>query len=227
MKHMKVLFIEARKKTEIDATKTVQEFISSSPHKLRAVCVVASVQYLDLARLIIKEFEKKGIQVISEKGRMSKYENQILGCNAEDFIKIEKRVDAFIVISDGSFHALQLALSSKKPVFQLQSESLKQIDISRLEQARKKRRAALANFLNAKEVGVIISSKPGQCNLSEAIQLKERIEKTGRKAFLFIGNTINISELRIFHANRGSIRHALPLFLTARRLSILKRLRDF
>lgn len=193
---MKVLFVEARRKQDINAEKAVDEFVNSN--KIRKICIVASMQYLDLVSNFRKEFEKRGIKAYSSKGNKTAYENQIIGCDVNAALNVKKKVDAFIVLSDGKFHALQLALSTEKPVFRLQENSLKRVGKNELNAIKNKRKAAVINFLNSDKIGIIVSSKPGQFKIKYALQLKKKIEKKNKKAFLFLGNTINIYELENF-----------------------------
>lgn len=193
---MRVLFVEARRKQDINAERIAEEFVNSN--KIKEVCIVSSVQYLNSASNLKKEFEKRGIRVYSSKGKKTAYENQIIGCDVNAALDMKKRVDAFVVLSDGKFHALQLALSTEKPVFRLQENNLKIIDKNELNTIKNKRKAAVINFLNADKIGIIVSSKPGQFKIKYALQLKKKIEKKNKKAFLFLGNTINIYELENF-----------------------------
>lgn len=193
---MKFLFVEARKRHNINAGKIAESFVTS--HNIKKVCIVASVQYLDLIGRMKKEFEKKGIKLYGAKGIKTAYESQIIGCDINAALTLNKKVDAFIVLSDGKFHALQLALSTDKPVFILQEDNLSLIDNKELDSFKGKRKAAVMNFLDADSVGIMVSTKPGQSNFKYALGLKRKIEKKSKKAFLFIGDTINIYELENF-----------------------------
>ena len=51
------------------------------------------------------------------------------------------------------------------------------------------------NFLNADKAGILVSTKPGQENLKEAIEFKK---KTKKKTYIFICNNINTSEFENF-----------------------------
>ncbi len=59
----------------------------------------------------------------------------------------------------------------------------------------------MINFLSTDTVGILVSIKPGQENLKQAIELKKKIEKSGKsdkKAFIFIADIISIEELENF-----------------------------
>jgi len=191
---MKTIFVEARKKLHkfdvfnIDAKKL--------PKKIR---LITTVQYISFLAPIKKELEKRGKKVSIVKGTLTKYPGQILGCDIGAAKKLS-RVDAFLFIGSGRFHAEQVALAVKKPVFIWQPENnrldkIKEEDMLKLK-ARKK--AALANFLAAEQVGILVSIKPGQENLKKALKIKEELEKKGKEAFIFIADTINLQELENF-----------------------------
>jgi len=193
---MKVLFVEARKRKDIDEKKAVGEFLGSN--KIKRIGIAASVQYLGLAGDFKKEFEKNEVKVYSARGSKTAYESQIIGCDTNAALSVNNKVDAFVILSDGRFHAVQLALRTNKRVFVLQGESLGLIEQKEVEVIRKKRNAAVVNFLHSDKVGVIVSTKPGQQRLKEALKIKGRLEKNGKKAFLFIADTISIYELENF-----------------------------
>lgn len=193
---MKVLFVEARKKKDIDEKKAVKEFLSSN--RIKKIGIAASVQYLNLAGDFKREFGKNGVKVYSARGSKTAYEGQIIGCDINAALSVNSKVDAFAVLSDGKFHAVQLALRTNKRVFVLQGESLGLIEQKEVEAIRKKRNAAVVNFLHSNKVGIIVSVKPGQQKLREALKIKEMLENKGKKAFLFLADTINICELENF-----------------------------
>lgn len=191
---MKIIFIEARKKLckfNID-TKDAKKL----PKKIG---LISTVQYISFLPSIKKELEKKGKKISIAKGTLAKYKGQILGCDINAAKKLSD-VDAFLFIGSGKFHAEQVALATNKQVFILQPENnriykIKEEDILKLK-ARKK--AALANFLAAEQVGILVSIKPGQENLRKALNVKKELHKKGRKAFIFLADVINISELENF-----------------------------
>lgn len=189
---MRTLFIEARKKLHFKFNFDVKKL----PKKIG---LIATVQYVSFLPIIKKELEKKGKEVSIAKGFLAKYPGQILGCDVDAAKKLSN-ADAFLFIGSGRFHAEQVALATKKPVFIWQPENnsldkIKEKDILKLK-ARKK--AALANFLAAEQVGILVSIKPGQENLKKALKIREKLKKKGKETFIFIADTINLQELENF-----------------------------
>ena len=95
---MKLLFIEARKKVKLDEGEiSKSEEFKKLPENLH---VLYTIQYKNLAEKIKEQLEKKDKKILEFQ--------QVLGCS-----KIKPKAPLFLVGS-GKFHALQLALSSKK-----------------------------------------------------------------------------------------------------------------
>jgi len=87
---------------------------------------------------------------------------QILGCNASNAMKL--KVDHLLYIGSGRFHPIQLALETGKEVYILNpiTKSFSKLDEKSIDKIRKRIKGAYLKYLNAKKVGVIISTKPGQ-----------------------------------------------------------------
>ena len=198
---MDFMFIEARKKfsqEEIEQVKQAVENFAKNNPKIKTIGIVASLQYLGLLSLIKEELEKNKIQAITNKGKLTEHEAQVLGCDINAAKNIEERVQAFLLASNGRFHALQLANATSKPVFLLSGYEITELNREEIENMKRKRLGAVKNFLASKETGIIISTKPGQNKIKEAVKIKGMFEKQGKKAFLFIADTININELENF-----------------------------
>lgn len=198
---MKIMFVEARKKfsqEEIGQAKQAIKDFAKKNLKIRKIGLLASLQYLDLLPIIKQEMEKAEIEAITSKGKLTKHEAQILGCDINAAKNLESKVQAFLLASNGRFHALQLANSTNKPIFLLSGYEIIELSRKEIENMKKKRLAAIKNFLASKEVGIIISVKPGQQKMREALKIKAMLERKGKNAFLFIADTIDINELENF-----------------------------
>ena len=60
------------------------------------------------------------------------------------------------------------------------------------------KKAKILKFLSSKEIGIIVSTKLYQNRLKEALVLKDKIEKLGKKALLFICDNVSIQETENF-----------------------------
>ena len=180
---MKVLYLEAKnkQKSELNANLLVK-----LPKKL---FLAYSIQYKSQANDIKKELEKNNIQVTGFQ--------QVLGCSKIRVIP----PSPILLIGSGRFHALNLAKQLKQPVYIYNScnNSLQQITLREIADFEKKKQGLIAKFLFANKIGIYVSTKPGQNNLSNALKLKNKLETKGKKPYLFVSNSFNLSEIENFN----------------------------
>ncbi len=167
---MKVMFVEAKKKTTIEVDKI--DF-SKLPEQ---VFVVYSIQFEELAERIK---EKLGERVVGFQ--------QVLGCS---FVKSEFPI---LLIGSGRFHAINLALKGNT-VYLLENKVVGKLEDKEVERVRGKRKAAVSKFYAAEKLGILVSTKPGQENLASALNLKKKLEKT-KEVCLFLADNIDLGEL--------------------------------
>jgi diphthamide biosynthesis enzyme Dph1/Dph2-like protein len=176
---MKVLYIESKyKNLELDLK---EKEISKLPSKL---ILAYSIQYKDIAIKIQKLLEKNKI-IVSEL-------KQVLGCSTLSTTL------PILLIGSGRFHALNLYLQSPQ-IFILNGNKIEQINKQEIKRLENKKRAALLNFLSADNVGILVTTKPGQENLNLAFKLKQKIEKKDKNAWIFIANNIDLSQFENFN----------------------------
>ncbi|MFH1307910.1 MAG: diphthamide synthesis protein [archaeon] len=167
---MKVLFIEAKKKSlDVDID------LSNLPAKVH---IAYSIQYKDLAEKIKKKL----------KSRVSGF-SQALGCT-----KLNAK-HAILLVGSGKFHAIQLALSTNKPVYILEGPKITKLDDLEVEKFKTQVKTQKLKFLSASQVGILISTKPGQQNLKKALNLAKKLKK---KSYLFLFDTLNKADLDNF-----------------------------
>jgi len=186
---MKVVFIEAKRKF------SNMNLDLSALKGIKRIGLLSTVQFLPALPEIEHELKKNNIKVFKAKTLAN--ESQILGCDVSAAEKIKGKVQAFLLLSSGKWHALMLS-RLEKPIFIYSGriEKLSENDISKFSM---KRKAAMVKFLSSDKIGIIVSTKPGQFRLKEAFALKEHLEKRGKKAFIFIADIISISELENFN----------------------------
>ena len=185
---MKKMFIEARVKGKNNIP---EELIDELPLK---VALFSTVQFLDSLDDVKKQLMDAGKKVVVVKGRHAKYCGQILGCSVD---KVDG-VDCFLYIGDGRFHPIALKLKNEKPVFVYNpfSKKYKELEDVDVERILKRIKGAKLKFLTSKEIGVLVSVKPGQQFLKFAISLKK---KYPNKNFYFLMfDTIDFGSLEDF-----------------------------
>ena len=191
---MKTLFIEAKRNLSISEDK-INEISSKLPNN---IAIAYSIQYKDLANNIRQVLSRE------HKHKITAF-NQILGCSNPKFSKDTK---AILLISNGKFHAISLAFESKLPVYLFDNGNLEKILESDIRKLELKEKASYMKYLHANNIGILISNKPGQENLKRALTLKNKLKN--KKAYLFLTNTINISEFQNFPQIESWVNTACP-----------------
>jgi len=173
------------------------ELIAMLPKKL---LFFTTIQFFDHVDSIKKQLENAGKQVFMKESQNYYYDGKktrpghLLGCNLETF----QDFDAFLYVGDGLFHPQILMVKNNLPVFGFDpiSGKHKKLDNSAIEKAKKKRQGAISKFLMSKEIGVILSTKPGQNLYKKALGLKQ---KYSDKNFYFVAfNDIDFARLENF-----------------------------
>lgn len=186
---MKTFFIEAKYKGKIELP---DELINELPEK---IALFSSVQFLDGIADAKKKIEAKNKKVLLLKTEHTKRAGQLLGCNIKEF---DEDFDAFLYIGDGCFHPKALVLKNHKPAFAFNPFSKKyfKLDEKEVENMKKKIKGALMKFMASKEIGVLISTKPGQNQTKQAQELEKRFPD--KKFYLLVFDTIDFAELENF-----------------------------
>jgi len=163
----------------------------------KRIGIVTTVQHIGQIGQIKKFLEGRGRKVfIGKHGKRAKYDGQILGCDWGSIKSIEDRVDCFIFFGGGVFHALGGALATDKPLLAVDpfSRSVRWMSEERIRELRRRKGALLA-AIEAKNFGIICSTKPGQFDLRKALYLKKLLDEDGRRACVLVCNELNFESL--------------------------------
>ena len=175
---MKTLFIPAKVKANINKDK-----IKSLSAKLpKNIAIAYSIQFKDIASEIKSSISNNVTQI-----------TQVLGCTK---LSPPKNTQAVLLIGSGRFHALALASETKLPIYILEKDQLSIISEKEIDSFQKRKKAAYLKFLNADKIGILVSTKPGQEKLKQAINIRKKIKD--KFSYLFLGNNLNPSELENF-----------------------------
>ncbi len=177
-----------KKKLEKLAKKAIEEL---RKRKFKKIGLASTIQFTGHLQETKKYFTKHKLKVFVGKANgMSA--GQVLGCNAETSENVKEKVQCFVFIGDGLFHPQWIAFSTKKPVFLLDplANSFKELDKWSAERMERGSIARTEIARKAKSYGLLVSTKPGQFNLRQALKLKELAEKKKKKAFIFASDTI-------------------------------------
>jgi 2-(3-amino-3-carboxypropyl)histidine synthase len=191
-----VLYVHAE--VDVDVKRLVEETL---PHLCgwRRVGIVTTVQHVHQLQEIALELKKQGVEVrVGEGDDKTPNAGQILGCHYNVALRVIDDVDAFLYIGGGRFHPLGLALSTGKPVVVANpyDGSVNVLGSEALMELAKRRMASIVAARDAKALGILVSSKPGQMALEEAEDLEGRFRDRGVEA-----TVIYLDEVRAEHLN--------------------------
>lgn len=187
-------------------------------NKIKSVALFRSIQFS--FKEIKEQLEKLGIKVNITKAKRTSEKGQILGCDAYHdsfFETIIEDSDAILYIGDGMFHpkALLLSQSNSKNfkeviIWDPISKSLEILDKKAIKAQIIRRKRNLRLFLNASKIGILVTLKPGQQHLSIALNLKQKLEKEGKKAYIFLDNTFDFSHFENYPFIDAWVNSACP-----------------
>ena len=174
-----IIFIECRSNANFE--QLIESNLQAIPYK--KIGLVATIQHLGAIPKIKNLLEKKGKEVFIGKSKRMKYKGQVLGCDAEAAEAIEDKVDCFITLASGKFHALGVAKKVQKPVFlaNLDTGKIESMDKEKL-LFEKKRIIKLEKLKDAKNIGILVSTKRGQ--LSNTDDIEKKLEQENKKVWV-------------------------------------------
>ncbi len=189
---METLFVEAE--IDVDVKKIVEKAL---PRLGEKVGLLTTAQHLSKVDDMIKILEGDGKEVFLGENKKTKNKAEILGCEFSAAESIKEKVDSFLYVGTGRFHPLGIVLDGgKKVVVANPLGEVKEISDKDIEKIEKKRKGALAKFLVSKNIGVLVTTKPGQNRIKEALELKEKLDD--KKVYVLLSSTLDFNELENF-----------------------------
>lgn len=166
-----------------------------------------SIQYLDYLPKLKQFLESNGKKVYMFNSRHGQYPGQILGCDifkfkpTDEVTGKETEFDAFVYLGDGMFHPTALLFENGKNVhiYNPMSKMVEVLGKELLISIEKKKMGMLSKFLVSKNIGVLVTSKPGQ-NQSRAVNhFRKEMEGKGKNIYVFLGDNVNVASLENFN----------------------------
>lgn len=202
-----VLYVEVRDNTDLsELLKNSLTVIKS----FKKIGLVSSVQHLHKMDEVKKFYEdnKKEIFIPVKKG-FAAYDGHVVGCEYNSLKSISKDVDAFVVIGN-NFHSLGAALSVTNPVVLLDTYNMEIVNMDKLKNKIIKQRAiAIAKVKAARNVGIIIGTKPGQ-KFGSFEAIKKKLEDLGKNVTILTMNEVTQDKLTNFYKIEAFIELACP-----------------
>ena len=210
LKHEKIptLYLEARATLPVDAAVISSMPLLSSYNRVGLATTVQHVQTLDAVREILVRAGKT--VEVGDTGKLA-YPGQVIGCDFSNVKSIAEDVDAFLFIGGGKFHALGVALATSKPA--IIADPYGGVAYSVAEEVQKilrQRYACIEETSRAKTFGILVSLKPGQMHLDEALKIKSTLEKMGKTSFLLAIKEIQPDILAEFPSLEAYVNTACP-----------------
>lgn len=176
----KTIFIPCRSKADVElVADNILEKV-----ECKKIGLVTTAQFVEDLDEIRKRLEKAGKTVVISLGRPNP--GQVLGCDA----RAAKGADCYIYIGTGHFHPLRVALETGKPVYMAHpSGGIERVSDDEIMKHEKIKAARLHRFKEARTVGVLVSTKPGQNRMEQAMGLREKL-RGEKETFIFAANEI-------------------------------------
>ena len=196
----------------IDAPLTLLDRSLDMLKGFKTIGIVTTIQHVHQLNSIREFYERNGkIVVIGKPYGFAKMPGQILGCDVGSSASIDRIVDAHVYFGGGIFHPLGALLATTKPFLAIEpfGNRIEFIDRMRETYARKSRGKVLAS-LEAKNFGVMLTTKNGQHNAQLAGLLKKRIEEQGLSAAILVANTFDFESLNNMREFDAFVNTACP-----------------
>ncbi|MEM3362026.1 MAG: diphthamide biosynthesis enzyme Dph2 [Candidatus Anstonellaceae archaeon] len=175
----------------------------------KRVGLVTNVSHIHQFSKFKKIFLAEGFEIFTSKGKLTQYEGQILGCDTLAADNIANKVDVIVYIGGGNFHPL--GISSAKPVFVINPFLNQSYFINEeIKKKEKLQKGMLIACAQAKNIGIIVSTKSGQFNLKAAMMAKKQLEKFNKNVFILVTNEVNFEALKDFLFLDAFITSACP-----------------
>ena len=210
LKHERVptIYVEARATLPVDDAVAKALPLLEGWRKIGLTTTVQHVQVLDNVKESLLGAGKA--VVIGDAGRLA-YPGQVIGCDYSNARSIAKDVEAFLFVGGGRFHAVGVALSTLKPT--IVADPFDNMAFSVSEEAEKivkQRWIVIEEAGRAKTFAILIGLKPGQTRLEQALHVKEKLEKSGKKVLLLAAREVTPDRLLQFPTIDAYVNTACP-----------------
>jgi len=177
-----IVYIEAKATLALKPSLQKALLLLKDWKRIGLVATVQHVEHLGEARSVLLAAGKS--VAVGDAGKL-KYAGQVIGCDYSNACIVAEAVDAFLSVGGGRFHAIGLALATSKPTVVADPYEVRAYSVDlEAERTRKQRWASLNEAARAERFGILIGLKSGQTRLEEALQIKRKLHRVGKKCTL-------------------------------------------
>jgi len=180
---MKIKYILA--KANVDVKPVLKKAL---PFLKGKVGIVTTIQFLHLMK-DVKQF-------LDENKIKNEILGQILGCNVD--VAEKSNADTFLYIGDGLFHPKGLSLKKKKNIVMANpiSNTVNQLSDDEIQKFENIRYKGLNKFHSSKNIGVLVTTKPGQEQMKVALSLKNKFKD--KNFYILVFDDLDFNQLENF-----------------------------
>jgi len=197
---MKLILIDAKYKGQVKLTPEALKQLK----KFKKIAVYTTTQFNHKLPDVLKQLKKAGVEITSSQPERTNAKFQILGCDMyHGNLKLEEDVDAYLYLGDGKFHPnallFQEADADKNKVvvmFDPTNNKTQILDRKDIQRVLGKAKANIKRFLMAKNVGVVVTTKPGQEHFHYFKKLEAKYKE--KKFYAFVCDAVSFSEMDNF-----------------------------
>lgn len=179
------LFVEAP--SRLDVRPAVEAAIPLLPPEGR-VGLLTTTQHRHALEDAAEVLEEAGFRtVVGRGGPRLAFPGQVLGCDLSAGRAVAETVDAFLLIGGGTFHAVGVALVSRRMVVvaDVETGQARRVDEER-DRVLRLRSAAIGRAKDAVTFGILVESRPGQRRWTLARSIREMLLEAGRRPLIVL-----------------------------------------
>jgi 2-(3-amino-3-carboxypropyl)histidine synthase len=203
-----IIYLEA--KANIDVKTAVEKSIHLLEPWSR-IGLATTLQHVHVLDEVQEILEKSGKTIYVGNAGHTEHPGQVLGCDYSNAKSVMDKVEAFLFVGGGRFHALGLYLATMKPTIVADPFEKRAYTIeSDAKKIIRRRWADISEAKDAKNFGVVIGLKPGQSNVEDALLIKEALKKSGKRVVLLAMREITSTALLQFPTIEVYVNVACP-----------------
>ena len=188
------IYVEASSSLEISSIlPKIDEYLGES----KRIGLVSTVQHIHMLNQVKGYLEKKGFIVLVGKatGRVP-HDGQVLGCDYSTARSISGSVDRFIILGGGKFHAIGLAMATRKVCIAVDPYSGTVTTMGEgLRTYFKSRYAYIIEAKRGNTLGVVMGLKFGQLDMDRTLRVTDMLRKSGKSVVLFCADNLSPDRL--------------------------------